>query len=108
MSKSAAKRITKKDINHVAELSNLNLTDKEIEKFTPQIDKIIDFVASLSEVNTDNVAPTSQTTGLINVMREDVVNVEPILSNDKALSNTNSHHNGLFKVPAILSERSSE
>ncbi|MFZ3301807.1 MAG: Asp-tRNA(Asn)/Glu-tRNA(Gln) amidotransferase subunit GatC [Microgenomates group bacterium] len=101
-------KLTKKQVIHVTELSSLKLTDVEIEKFTPQLDKIIEFVASLSEVNTDNVSPTSQTTGLTNVLRDDKVKVEPILSKDKALSGTDNQHNDFFKVPSILSERSSE
>lgn len=108
MVKPAKKKLSKKDIIHIADLSNLKLTDKEIEKFTPQLDKIIEFVASLSEVDTDNVSPTSQTTGLTNILRDDVVKVEPILTKDKALSGTDNQHNSFFKVPAILSERSSE
>ena len=101
-------RLTKKQVLHVAELSNLKLTDAEIEKFTPQLDKIIEFVASLSEVDTEDVEPTSQTTGLTNVLRTDTAKPESILSKDKALSGIDNQYNGFFKVPAILSERSSE
>lgn len=97
-------KLTKKDVLHVAELSNLTLSDAEIKKFTPQLDKIIDFVAKLSEVDTEGVAPTSQTTGLTNVTREDVVISENGLNQDEALSGTDGH-NGYFKVPAILSKR---
>ena len=97
-------KLTKKDVKHVADLSNLTLTDEEIKKFTPQLDKIIEFVATLSEVDTENVEPTSQTTGLTNILREDKVTSENSLAQDEALSNTDGH-NGYFKVPAILSKR---
>ena len=101
-------KLTKKEVLHVAELSNLKLTDSEIKKFTPQLSKIVEFVGALSEVDTDGILPTSQTTGLTNILREDVIKPENILSQDKALSGTDNSHNGLFKVPAVLTERSME
>ncbi|MEK7472896.1 MAG: Asp-tRNA(Asn)/Glu-tRNA(Gln) amidotransferase subunit GatC [Patescibacteria group bacterium] len=87
-------RLTKKDVIHVAELSNLKLTDSEIKKFLPQLTKIVEFVGSLTEVNTENIEPTSQTTGLTNVVREDRVISENMLTQED-----------YFKVPAILTER---
>jgi aspartyl-tRNA(Asn)/glutamyl-tRNA(Gln) amidotransferase subunit C len=99
-------KLTKKEIKHVADLSNLTLTEAEIEKFTPQLEKIIEFVATLSEVDTENVEPTSQTTGLTNITREDKVKVENMLTQEQALSNTNAH-NGYFKVKAILENKPS-
>ncbi len=98
-------KLTKKDVLHVANLSNLILTDAEIAKFTPQLSKIVDFVGQLSEVDTTNVEPTNQTTGLTNVTREDKVISENILTQDQALSGTDSIHNDLFKVPAVLENR---
>lgn len=99
-------KLTKKDVQHVADLSNLKLSDSEIKKITPQLDKIIEFVGILSEVDTHGVVPTSQTTGLTNVLRDDIVKTDESLTQDEALSGTDNSHNGLFKVPAILSERS--
>jgi len=100
-------KLTKKEVKHVADLSNLTLTDAEIEKFTPQLEKIIEFVATLSEVDTKDVLPTSQTTGLSNVMREDIVKSDESLSQEDALSNTEGH-NGYFKVKAILKNRTDD
>lgn len=101
-------KLTKKDVDHVAILSNLNLTDAEKTKFMSQLSKIIDFVGELNKVDTEGIEPTSQTTGLSNVSREDTVKSEDILPIEKAISGTDNSHNSLFKVPAILSERSSE
>jgi aspartyl-tRNA(Asn)/glutamyl-tRNA(Gln) amidotransferase subunit C len=99
-------KLTKKDVIHVAELSNLNLSEKEIDKFLPQLSKIVEFVDVLSEVDTKDIKPTSQTTGLVNVLREDAIKSDQMLSQDASISGTDSSHNNLFKVPAILSERS--
>jgi len=100
------KTLTRDDILHVAKLSNLTLTEEEIEKFTPQLSKVVDFISELSEVDTQNVKATSQTTNLKNVFREDKIKSSSVLSQDEALSGSKEKHNGLFKVPAILSERS--
>lgn len=97
-------KLTKKDVFHVAELSNLKLTDAEIKKFTPQLDKIIEFVGALNEVDTEEVEPTSQTTGLKNILREDIVKSGELLTQEEALSGTDGH-NGYFKVKAILENR---
>ncbi|HCR36463.1 hypothetical protein A2130_02055 [Candidatus Woesebacteria bacterium GWC2_33_12] len=98
-------KLTKKEVLHVAKLSNLTLTDAEIKKFTPQLSKIVGFVGQLSEVDTNSVEPTNQTTGLTNVFREDKVISENILTQGQALSGTDNTYNGLFKVPAVLENR---
>ncbi len=100
-------KVTKKDVKHVADLSNLVLTEEEITKFTPQLDKIIEFVSTLNEVDTSNVEPTSQTTGLTNILREDVAKSDNSLSQEEALSNTEGY-NGFFKVKAILTNRTDD
>lgn len=98
-------KLTKKDILHVARLSNLTLTEKEIETFLPQLSKVVDFVGQLSEVDTKDVEPASQTTRLQNVTRKDVVNTSNILSQKQALSGAKNTQGGLFRVPALLAER---
>lgn len=105
---SKVSKLTKTEVEHVAELSNLKLTPEEIKKLTPQLSKIIEFVATLSEVDTKNVEPTSQTTGLTNVLREDIVKIDESLTQEQALSGTDKIHNGYFKVTGTLSERSNE
>lgn len=98
-------KLTKKEVLHVAKLSNLILTDAEIKKLTPQLSMIVDFIGQLSEVNVKDVEPTSQTTGLTNVIREDKIISENILTQEQALSGTDNTFNGLFKVSAILENR---
>lgn len=98
-------KLTKKDVLHVASLAKLKLSEKEIKKFIPQLSNIIDFIGQLSEVDVKGVEPTSQTTGLENVEREDKINPDQSLSVDQALSGTDKTHNGYFVVDAILTER---
>lgn len=88
------------DISHVAKLANLPLTDEEKKKFESQLEEAIQYIEGLNEVNTEGVEPTSQVTGLENVLRED--EVKPSLSQEQALLNARSTHNGFFKVKGIL------
>lgn len=98
-------KLTKADVLHVAKLAKLDLTESEIKKFLPQLSSIIDFISQLDEVDTKGIEPTSQTTGLTDVFREDEVKPSSI-DQDGAISGTDNVYNGYFKVPAILSERS--
>ncbi len=95
-------KLTKAEVVHVAKLANLTLTDAEIEKFLKQLTGIVDFVSELSKVDTSNVEPTSQTTGLVNVTRADTSDSTNCLTVDLALSGTDQTHNNLFMVDAIL------
>lgn len=88
------------DVVHVAKLANLPLKPEEEKKFEKQLSDILSYVEKLKEVDTGNVETTSQVTGLENVTRED--KAFPSLSQEEALSNSKSTHNGMFKVKAIL------
>lgn len=98
-------KLTKADVVHLTKLANLDLSDAEIEKFLPQLSEILEHISELNKVDTTGVEPTSQTTGLINVLRADEVKQSSI-DQDGALSGTDNSYNGYFKVGAILSERS--
>ena len=88
------------DISHVAKLANLPLSVEEKKKFEKQLEEAIQYIQNLNEVDTAGIEPTSQVTGLENVTREDAV--KPSLSQEDALKNAKSTHNGLFKVKGIL------
>lgn len=90
------------NVSHVAKLANLPLTDAEKKKFEKQLEETLDYVNQLEEIDTKSVEPTSQVTGLENVMRED--QTRPSLSQEEVLKNAKSKHNGMFKVKAILEE----
>lgn len=65
--------LSKQEIEHIALLARLGLTEEEKEKFAKQLSSILDYVEQLKEIDTDGVEPTAQVTGLENVMREDVM-----------------------------------
>ena len=61
------------DVRHIAKLCRLNLSDKEVKKFAPELNNIFDYIAKLQEVDTSTVEPTPQPTGLENRFREDEI-----------------------------------
>lgn len=103
--KSASKKkvqLTTEEVRHVADLAKLRLSEEDIAKFQKQLTDIVEFVGKLQEVDTNNVEPTSQVTGLENVLRED--EVKPSLPQEKVLKNASRKHNGYFVVDAIFEE----
>lgn len=98
-------KLTKDDILHVAKLAKLEITDAEVKKYTDQLSTVIDYFSELSELDTKDIEPTSQTTGLENIFRQDEVKPENCLSRDAAVSGTDKIFNGYFKVKAILEGR---
>lgn len=90
----------KLDVTRIATLANLPLTDKEIKKFEKQLTETLSYIESLSEIDTNNVEPTSHVTGLENVTREDIAH--PSLTQKQALANVKNQHGGFIVVPGIL------
>lgn len=90
----------KLDVKHIAKLANLTLSEEEEKKFEKQLEETVEYIEGLSEVDTADVEPTSQVTGLENVTRED--EITPSLSQEDALKNAKSTYNGFFKVKGIL------
>ena len=91
--------ISKEDVKHVAKLAELDFSDSEVEKITPQLDKILGHVANISKVDTADISPTSHTLEIKNVFREDTVRES--LSKEDALLNAPEEMDGGFKVPKI-------
>ena len=88
------------DIKHIAKLANLRLKAEDETKFEKQLNEIVSYVEKLNEVDTKNIDPTSQVTGLESVYKND--DPQPSLSQEEVLQNAKDQHNGLFKVKAIF------
>ena len=93
-------KIDKKTVEHLAGLANLELTEAEKTKFASQLGETISYVKRLSELHVRDVPPTSQTTGLKNVFREDIAG--PSLTQESALSNTKRKVRGYFVTDKVL------
>jgi len=92
--------ITKKEVEHVALLARLELTEEEKEVYTQQLNSILEYVHKLDRLDTNEVIPTAHVLPLRNVFREDVTTAG--LPQEKALENAPEQHDGFFKVPKIV------
>ena len=91
--------ITIKDVEHVAKLARLELTEEEKELYTKQLGDVLKYVDQMIEVDTTNVKPMAQVIDFVNVMREDKVIQE--ISKEDLMANAPEEENGFFKVPKI-------
>jgi len=94
--------LKRSDIQKVAELAKLNLNKKEIELYSSQLSQVVGFVNNLSEVDTKDIQPTSQPTGLENIYSQDKVDQTQTLDVSDAISQANKTHNNYFVVDAVL------
>lgn len=90
------------EVKHVANLAKLNLSGNELVEFRDQLSSIIHLVNQVAQVDTENIEPTSQVTGLENIFRDDNVDPARTLSQEDTLSNAKRKHNGYFMVDAVL------
>lgn len=94
--------ITRAEVEHLARLSRLALTDDELDHLAGQLDVILGAVARVSEVADDDVLPTSHSLPLTNVFRAD--EVRPSLTPEAALAAAPASEEQRFRVPRILDE----
>lgn len=94
--------ITKQDVEHIAHLARLGLSEEEKEKFAKQLSSILDYVEQLKEVDTEGVEPTAQVTGLENVYREDEIEASTDETRDKLLKQAPSTKDDLIKTKAVF------
>lgn len=88
------------DVEHVAHLARLGLTEDELARLELQLNHILDQYAKLAELDTEAIPPTAQTIELENILRDDVA--RPPIDPADALANAPERDDDLFVVPAIL------
>jgi aspartyl-tRNA(Asn)/glutamyl-tRNA(Gln) amidotransferase subunit C len=94
--------LSRSDVEHVAHLARLGLSDEEVTRLAQQLNHILDQYAILADVDTDDIAPSAQVIELENIMREDVV--LPSLPVEAVLANAPERSGDHIVVPAILAE----
>lgn len=92
--------ISKKDVEHVALLSRLELTEEEKAMYTQQLNDILEHAKALDSLNTDDILPTAHVLPIKNVFREDVVGEH--LPNSEAIANAPESEGNFIKVPKIV------
>jgi aspartyl-tRNA(Asn)/glutamyl-tRNA(Gln) amidotransferase subunit C len=96
-------QISKKDVEHVAQLARLEITEAEKEAFSRQLSAILTYVEKLKSLDTAGVEPTATVLEQTNVFRED--KARPGLRQEQALANAPEQAEGFFVVPKIIEER---
>lgn len=91
------------DVKKVAKLANLPLSPDEEEKYSVQLSKILEYIDKLNEVDTENVEPTYNVSGLSNVMRKDEVGDCEITQNE-ALQNAPQKKDGMFVTKGVFGD----
>jgi aspartyl-tRNA(Asn)/glutamyl-tRNA(Gln) amidotransferase subunit C len=94
--------ISRTDVEKVALLGRLRLTEAELSTITSELAQIVGYVDQLSEVNTEGVEPMAHAIEVVNVFRAD--DVTPSLSREEALSNAPHHDGRGYLVPAVLGD----
>lgn len=92
--------ISRADVQHVARLARLGLTDQELDSMAEQLGHILEAMESLRKLDTAAIPPTAQVIPLTSVMRDDVA--RPSLPREAILKNAPRTRDGQFVVPAVL------
>ena len=93
-------KITKKEVEYVARLARLALSEAEKEKMTAQLDSILQYMDTQNKLDTKNIEPTSHVLPLNNVWRED--KVQPSLSREEMMANAPEQAEGFYKVKKVI------
>lgn len=92
--------IDREQVKKVAHLARLEITSEEEEQFTTQLNSILDYFEQLSELNTDNVQPTTRAIEISNITRPD--KLEPFPNKTDLLSSAPQQDGNYFRVPKIM------
>lgn len=92
--------LTKQQVEHIARLARLNITEKEVEKFSKELALIVDYFKQIASVETEDIEPRDQFITAENVFRED--EVKESLPQHKALENAPDSDGEYFHVPKVI------
>ncbi|HET8578373.1 MAG TPA: Asp-tRNA(Asn)/Glu-tRNA(Gln) amidotransferase subunit GatC [Methylomirabilota bacterium] len=95
-------KITLKEVEHVARLARLELSDADKERMRRELDSILSYIDKLRALDTDGVEPTSHAVPMTNVMREDAP--RPSFPQEEMLTNAPERSGEFFRVPKIIEE----
>ena len=92
--------ISKEEIIHIAKLASLNLSEEEIERYTKDMQEILEFASFINTVNTDGMNETTGDNQKSNVFRKDeVINFQ---NRELLLQNAPSQDEGMFRIPKVI------
>ncbi len=92
--------VTRKDVEHIAELARLKFKDKELENFTVQLNEILEYMEQLNELDTENIDSLLHPVEDSNIFRDDAM--KPSIGREEALKNAPQRDEEFFKVPRVI------
>ena len=95
--------VTVKDVEYIAKLARLEFTEEEKQKFTYQLNSILNYIDQLNKIDTSKVEPLSHAIELSNVFREDIA--KPGIPSNDALKNAPAKTDKFFKVPKVIGDK---
>lgn len=93
-------KISREQVEHVARLARLALSEQEIDTLTGDMDAILGYVDKLNELDTDHIVPTAHAVPMENAFRADAA--RPSIGTDKALRNAPEASDSCFLVPKVI------
>ncbi len=96
----ASKKLSEEEVEHIAALARINISEEEKTLFTEQFNTILEYFELLAELDTDAVAPATPGINLATPFRTDTV--KPSLTAEEALKNASKTERGFFKAPKII------
>ena len=94
--------LTKEEVQRIAQLARLHLTDDEIERYRDELAKVLDYIGELQKLDLKNIEPTTQVTGLVNRLRDDVAVPSDAAVRERLLEALPDSENGYVKVKAVF------
>jgi len=97
--------ITEKDVDHIAQLARIKLSEQEKQKFQKELELILQYIDKLNQVETVGVEPTAQATGITNSFRADEVNEPNVKQSQELINQAPERKDNLVKVKNILDNK---
>lgn len=94
--------LTLEEVEHIADLAKLALTEEEKARFREQLSAILDYAARLQELDTSNIPPTATVVAVDTVLRDDIS--QPSMPRDQLLGNTMQKEDGMLRVDVVLED----
>lgn len=93
-------KITREEVAHIARLARLEIDEAEMERYTGQLNAILEYADRLNQIDTAHIVPTAHVLPIRNVFRDDVT--RPSLPREDALANAPEEEDGMFRVPRVI------
>ena len=92
--------LTRDDVRKIAHLARLELTEEEVDLYQKRLTAVLDYVATLDELDLEGIPPTTHAVAQVNILRDDQITVK--MPQTEALANAAQTQDGQFAIQAVL------